>query len=157
MKKQFDIQHSNEMVTGPNGERNHRLDYAFHKLDPHALYVLAGVVFHGAQDHGEDSWRNDTVESHVNHAIAHMYAWLGGDKSEDHLGHAFCRAMFAVALDGAEEAKPTKPETQLKPWRVTHQIACWTCGKNLYAGELGVIGRDDYVFCSDRCASDYAG
>ena len=38
-------------------------------------------------------------EEHVNHAIQHLFAYLAGDESDDHLSHAILRAMFAYEVD----------------------------------------------------------
>lgn len=35
----------------------------------------------------------------MNHLLMHVYAYLGGDTQDDHLSHALCRAMFALAVE----------------------------------------------------------
>jgi hypothetical protein len=42
----------------------------------------------------------------------HILAYLAGDKQDDHLGHAFCRMMFAlgVELQGGPDPKFGKVE-----------------------------------------------
>ena len=34
----------------------------------------------------------------MNHAIQHLYAYLAGDTSDNHLAHAILRAMFAFEV-----------------------------------------------------------
>lgn len=34
----------------------------------------------------------------MNHVIQHLYAYLAGDDSDDHLSHAILRAMFAYEM-----------------------------------------------------------
>lgn len=72
----------------------------FDLIDPGAIAALARVLHEGAKVYGEgdDNWRRIPVNDHLNHAVAHVYKYLEGDTSEDHLPHAFCRLMFAVAL-----------------------------------------------------------
>ena len=35
----------------------------------------------------------------MNHAIQHLYAYLAGDTSDNHLAHAILRSMFAFEVD----------------------------------------------------------
>lgn len=88
------------IVTNTNGGRQSELKARFDLIDPEAALVLAQVLHEGAEVYGEgqDNWRRIPVNDHLNHAVAHVYRHLGGDTSEDHLGHAFCRLMFAVAM-----------------------------------------------------------
>ena len=66
------------------------------------MFAAAEVAQYGAARYDEDFYhRNYTkipVEEHINHAIAHLYAFLAGDESDDHLGHAIVRAMFAYEV-----------------------------------------------------------
>lgn len=67
------------------------------------MFAAAEVAKYGADKYGETIHsRNYTkipVEEHINHAIQHLYAYLAGDTSDDHLGHAIVRAMFAYDVD----------------------------------------------------------
>ena len=42
-------------------------------------------------------------EEHVNHAVQHLFAYLAGGESDDHLDHAILRAMFAYEVDHERE------------------------------------------------------
>lgn len=85
-------------ITNEHGGKQSLLPYRFDLMDPHALFALAKVLHMGAEKYGEDNWRNITVREHLNHLLAHVFAYMAGDESDDHLEHAFCRAMMAVAL-----------------------------------------------------------
>ncbi len=67
------------------------------------MFAAAMVAQYGAEKYGEDFYhRNYTKippEEHINHAIQHLYAFLAGDESDDHLSHAILRAMFAYEVD----------------------------------------------------------
>lgn len=69
----------------------------------HAIFAAAEVVKIGADRYDESvDERNYTkipVYDHINHAIQHLFAYLAGDTSDDHLGHAIVRCMFAFEVD----------------------------------------------------------
>lgn len=73
--------------------------YRFDLLDAKAMFRLAEVAGHGAEKYGADNWRNIDITENVNHALQHLYAYLAGDRQDDHLAHALCRCLFAVAQD----------------------------------------------------------
>jgi len=73
--------------------------YRFDLLDGPAMFQLAGILSQGAQKYGDENWRLIPARDHVNHCLQHLFAWLSGDKQDDHLGHALCRALFAVAQE----------------------------------------------------------
>jgi hypothetical protein len=56
--------------------------------------VLAG----GAVKYGEKNWENISIPEHLNHALQHIFAYLAGDRSDDHLANLSCRAHFALDL-----------------------------------------------------------
>lgn len=88
------------IVTAPNGAKQSDTPYRFDLMDPKAMFELAYVLSYGAKKYGDDNWRGLPVNDHLNHALQHIYAYLGGDYSDNHLAHALCRMLFAVALDG---------------------------------------------------------
>jgi len=56
-------------------------------------------MYKGAQRYEKDNWRGIDLDDHLNHALVHIYAHLAGDAQDDHLAHAFCRMMMAVAVE----------------------------------------------------------
>lgn len=94
------------VVDAGNGAVQSDLPYAFQHLDPQALFAMANVMYEGAQKYGPpgDNWRKISVESHLNHMISHAYAWLAGDRTDDHLAHMACRAMGALQVSLTGEA-----------------------------------------------------
>lgn len=79
------------------GGKGSKMPYAFAWLDALAMFALAKVVMYGGQKYGFNNWRKVDTLTHLNHALTHIYAWLAGDRQDDHLEHAFCRLMMAVA------------------------------------------------------------
>jgi len=67
-----------------------------------AVFDLAEILATGATKYGEENWRQIPWRDNLNHAITHAFAHLAGDDQDDHMGHAFCRAMFAHATYWAE-------------------------------------------------------
>lgn len=81
------------------GASQSRTLYRFDLLDPSAMFEMTKVLKEGADKYGVDNWRGIDVRDHLNHLLIHAYAYLAGDKSDDHLSHIMCRAMFAQAVD----------------------------------------------------------
>ena len=66
-------------------------------ISPLALRALAETYHEGAQKFGPYNWENGMpVSDLLNHAIAHIYNFLNGDRSEDHLGHAAWNVLGAI-------------------------------------------------------------
>lgn len=78
--------------------------YRFDLVDAKAMFAMTEVLAKGAEKYGKDNWRKIGVDDHINHALAHLYAFLAGDTSDDHLTNALCRAMFARAVTLEEPA-----------------------------------------------------
>lgn len=89
--------------TNAFGGRQSSTPYAFHFLPPNAVFAAAEVAKYGAEKYGETllnrNYKKIPAEEHVNHAIQHLFAYLAGDESDDHLSHAILRAMFAYEVD----------------------------------------------------------
>jgi hypothetical protein len=90
-------------VTNERGGKQSKVLYRFDLLDPRAMFEMTKVLAEGAEKYGEDNWRNIDVRDHLNHLLVHTYAYLAGDKSDEHLSHIMCRAMFAQAVAIQEE------------------------------------------------------
>jgi len=80
------------------GGKQSNIPYRFDLIDAPALFNMASVYREGAEKYEPDNWRKISVEEHLNHALAHIYAYLAGDYQEDHLGHAQCRMNMAKAV-----------------------------------------------------------
>jgi hypothetical protein len=85
-------------VENEKGGRQSLKKWRFDLIDCPAIFLLGRVLDAGAKKYDVDNWRKIEVESHINSVIMHAYAYLSGDRSDDHLGHMFCRAMFAVGI-----------------------------------------------------------
>jgi len=51
----------------------------------------------GADKYGEHNWQKGfPVNDILNHAIAHIYNYLSGDRTEEHLAHAAANLLMAI-------------------------------------------------------------
>lgn len=84
--------------TKPNGARQSAKRWRFDLLDAPAMFVLGRILDYGARKYTPNNWRGLSVEDHLNSAFMHGFAYLAGDRQDDHLGHFFCRAHMALAV-----------------------------------------------------------
>jgi hypothetical protein len=70
----------------------------FDLLPPVAMFELAKVMQHGAEKYAPRNWMKIDVDSHLNHLLQHVFAYLAGDTQDDHLAHALARAAMAVEV-----------------------------------------------------------
>jgi hypothetical protein len=80
--------------------------YRLDLLPPLATLRVAEVLAYGAAKYGDKNWLPIPANSHLNHAMQHILAYLAGDDSDDHAGHAACRIMMfleRIELDKQED------------------------------------------------------
>ncbi len=92
-----------ELETTPSGGVHSKLRYAFHLIDPGAMFAMARVMAEGEKTHGTDTWRFLTPQQQYDHMEQHALAYLAGDKQEEHLAHMLCRAMMMYAVAQTED------------------------------------------------------
>lgn len=85
-------------TTNEKGGSQSLIQVRFDLIDGPALFEMAGVLHEGAVKYGENNWRKIDIPDHLNHLIMHAYAYLAGDRTDQHLSHIMCRAMFAQAV-----------------------------------------------------------
>lgn len=86
-------------VTNNQGGRQAKLPYACHLLPFKAVMKTSKVLKSGADKYGVDNWRSIPKVEHINHALAHIFAFGAGDRQDDHLTHAACRILFAMETE----------------------------------------------------------
>lgn len=84
-----------DMVVNEQGGKQSKLPARFDLIPPIELFEIAVVLGEGAIKYGEYNWTLIPTHDHLSHAIAHIYAFLAGDVSDEHLSHAACRLLFA--------------------------------------------------------------
>lgn len=66
-------------------------------ISPIGLRALAKTYAEGAEKFGAHNWENGMPAADMlNHAIAHIFKFLEGNKDEDHLGHAAWNILGAI-------------------------------------------------------------
>jgi len=94
------------VCTNKNGGKQSATPYGFQFLPPAAMFAAAEVVLQGAAKYGdtvyERNYKRIPVEDHINHAVQHLFAYLAGDISDDHLSHAIVRCLFAYEVNYME-------------------------------------------------------
>jgi hypothetical protein len=66
-------------------------------ISPTGLRAIAKTCAEGAKKYKPWNWEKGMeVSGILNHCIRHIYLWLDGDRTEDHLGHAGWNILAAI-------------------------------------------------------------
>lgn len=90
---------SEETITFPTGavRSADKAGVRYDLISPIGLAAWAAACAEGAEKYGDYNWEKGmSVNEMLNHAIAHIYAYLAGDRREDHLGHAIWNVGGAI-------------------------------------------------------------
>jgi hypothetical protein len=85
-----------ETTTNDAGGKQSKSLYRLDLLPAKATLAVGAVLDAGERKYGADNWHKIPLSDHLNHLLIHVYAYLAGDRSDDHLGHMACRAMMAL-------------------------------------------------------------
>lgn len=80
---------------GKRGSVEERYDL----VPPAGLQKVAVAMAEGAKRYGDHNWHGLPISNCTNHALKHIYQWIDGDRSEDHLGHAAANLLMAAELE----------------------------------------------------------
>jgi hypothetical protein len=100
-KVDIDIETTNGNVKGS------LCPFRFNYRDVKAELILSNVLYEGGEKYSRNNWRGekdlqtdenvrDIVETHLNHALAHIYKFLAGNEND--IRNALCRVYMATAV-----------------------------------------------------------
>ena len=90
---------------------------AFHLISPIALLRLATTYREGSNKYGDYNWTKGFPPGEcLNHALRHIFYYLAGDRSEDHLAHAAWNLFTVMHFE------QTNPELKLHQYGLSEQI-----------------------------------
>jgi len=72
-------------------------EFRYDLISPLGLREVARTCAEGAKKYSDFNWEKGMpVHDLLNHAVAHIYGFLSGDRSEPHLGHAAWNLLAAI-------------------------------------------------------------
>lgn len=87
----------------PSGAVRSHLPERYDLVPTIGLQRVAMTMAEGAAKYGEYNWQKGfPVNDILNHALAHVFKYLSGDRAEDHLGHAAANLLMAIHTEESD-------------------------------------------------------
>lgn len=85
-------------VVNDNGGAQSHIPYRFDLFPAHATAEVAAVFAEGATKYARNNWKLIPENEHLNHVLTHIFAYMEGDRQDNHLAHAACRMLMALEM-----------------------------------------------------------
>lgn len=89
-----------DIKANENGGLQHKRPFRSQAVMPKALLEISKVrcIAYEEKGYADDNYKKIPLEDHLGRALTHIWAYLSGDRSNDHLSHAACRTLMALEL-----------------------------------------------------------